>query len=83
MVRFSNGTAEYRTPPEVAARTGLVAVTAFCGNPIDKRDPYNLYAELSVIKEDGKVRDVVTGIPEAPACADGAIGETDRQYSKG
>jgi len=77
-VEFRDGLAEYQAPPEVAANTGLSAVTAFCGNPIDKRDPHNLYALMSVRKEDGKVWEVTAGIMGAAACADGTINMTDR-----
>src|SRR3989442_15408282 len=42
-VQFRDGSAEYQAPSEVAANTGLFKVTAFCGNPIDKRNPQNLY----------------------------------------
>jgi hypothetical protein len=77
-VRFRDGSAEYYAPSEVAAKTGLLEVTAFCGNPSDKRDPQNLYAAMSVRREDGKVWEVMAGIAAAAACSDGIINEADR-----
>lgn len=77
-VEFRDGAAEYQALPEVAANTGLLAVTAFCGNPIDKRDPHNLYAVMSVRKEDGKVWEVTAGMADTAVCADGTINAADR-----
>lgn len=76
-VQFRNGAAEYQAPPEVAEKTGLYAVTAFCGNPIDKRDPHNLYASMTVRKREGTV-EVMAGIAAAEVCVDGIINEADR-----
>jgi hypothetical protein len=66
-VQFRNSAAEYQAPSEIAEKTGLFTVTAFCGNPIDKRDPHNLYASMSVRGEDGKV-EVMAGIAELRRC---------------
>lgn len=76
-VQFRDGAAEYHAPPEVAEKTGLYGVTAFCGNPIDKLDPHNLYASMTVRKEDGPV-EVMAGIATAVACEDGLINDADR-----
>jgi|GEM_PF-3134244 len=77
-VEFRDDSAEYQAPPEIAANTGLLAVTAFCGNPIDKRDPQNLYAVMSVRKEGGEVWEVTAGIAVAAACEDGTINAADK-----
>ena len=76
-VQYRDGVAEYQAPSEIAEKTGLFAVIAFCGNPIDKRDPHNLYASMTVRKEEGKV-EVMAGIATAAACEDGTINEADR-----
>ncbi|HSX34692.1 MAG TPA: hypothetical protein VLF62_03560 [Candidatus Saccharimonadales bacterium] len=75
---FYDGAVEYQAPPEVAANTGLLAVTAFCGNPIDKRDPQNLYAVMSVREQDGDLGEVTTGMAAAAVCLDGTINAADR-----
>jgi hypothetical protein len=77
-VHFYNDAAEYHASPEVAAQTGLYGVLAFCGNPVDKRDPHNLYATMGVRKEGGQVWEVTAGIAAAAACADGTITAADR-----
>lgn len=76
-VQYRDGAAEYHAPSEVAEKTGLFAVITFCGNPIDKRDPHNLYAAMTVRNEEGKV-EVMTGIATVAACEDGIINEADR-----
>ena len=78
LVQFRDGSVEYQAPSEVAANTGLLGVTAFCGNPSNKRDPQNLYALMSVRKENGEVWEVMAGIAGAAACADGTINAADR-----
>jgi hypothetical protein len=75
---FRDGLVAYQAPPEIAASTGLLAVTAFCGNPLDKRDPYNLYTVMSVRQENGEVWEVTAGMTAAAACADGTITAADR-----
>lgn len=76
-VAFEDGAAEYHAPREIAASTGLLAVTAFCGNPLDKRDPKNLYAVMNVIEEGDHVW-LTAGIAAAEACEDGAITAADK-----
>ncbi len=76
-VSFRDDAASYTAPPKVTDETGLVEVLAFCGNQIDKRDPYNLYTVMTV-RKDGQDQEVHAGIPDAPACADGVLNMADR-----